>query len=45
VDPVTDLMPEQAVDLDEMWGEEQAEPAGKGLDAVDEQPAHCPAGR
>jgi hypothetical protein len=45
VDPVTDLMPEQAVDLDEMWDEEQAEPAGKGLDAVDEQPIARLAGK
>jgi hypothetical protein len=34
---MTDLKPEQAVDLDEVLGAEPAVPAAEGLDAVDEQ--------
>jgi transposase-like protein len=34
---MTDVMPEQLVDLDEVGGGEPAPPANEGLDAVDEQ--------
>ena len=34
---MTDLMPEQVVDLDELVGDEPVRPAAGGLDAVDEQ--------
>lgn len=34
---MTDVMPEQAVDLDVVLGNEPAAPADEGLDAVDEQ--------
>jgi hypothetical protein len=34
---MTDLMPEQLVDLDQVLGDEPAAPASGSLDAVDEQ--------
>ena len=34
---MTDLMPEQVVDLDQVLGDEPAAPASGSLDAVDEQ--------
>jgi len=34
---MTDLMPEQVVDLDEVVGDEPVGPVAGGLDAVDEQ--------
>lgn len=34
---MTDVMPEQTVDLDVVLGNEPAAPADEGLDAVDEQ--------
>ena len=41
---MTDVVPEQVVDLDKIVGREPAMPAAEGLDAVDEQ-LDCPAGR
>ena len=42
---MTDVIPEEAVDLDAIGGEETAAPAASGLDALDEQLIDRLAGR